>query len=97
MKMVLLIVDGNRREELEVALEEAGGAGYTEIPHAAGLGASGPRLGSRAFPGTSAVIFTFVAEEALAPLRRRLEELCAACGERLHMVAWDVEELVAAG
>ena len=91
MKMVLMIVDGARREELEAALEEAGVAGYTELPHAAGLGATGPRLGSRAFPGTSAVIFTIVADNALEPLRSKLRELCAACGERLRLVAWDVE------
>ena len=97
MKMLLLIVDGARREELEVALEEAGVGGYTELPHAAGLGTTGPRLGSRAFPGTSAVIFTLVADEAVAPLRDRLRQLCAECGERLRLVAWDVEALAAPG
>lgn len=93
MKMVLMVVDGARREELEVALEEAGVSGYTEIPHAAGLGTSGPRLGSRAFPRTSAVIFTFIPDQALDPLRDRLRDFCAACGERLRFVAWDAEEM----
>jgi hypothetical protein len=93
MKMVLMVVDGARREELEVALEEAGVSGYTEIPHAAGLGTSGPRLGSRAFPRTSAVIFTFIPDQALGPLRERLRAFCAACGERLRLVAWDAEEM----
>jgi hypothetical protein len=93
MKMVLMVVDGARREELEVALEEAGVSGYTEIPHAAGLGERGPRLGSRAFPETSAVIFTFIPDGALEPLRGKLRELCANCGERLRLVAWDAEEM----
>jgi hypothetical protein len=93
MKMVLMVVDGARREELEVALEEAGVTGYTEIPHAAGLGTRGPRLGSRAFPRTSAVIFTFVSDDSLEPLREKLRDFCAACGERLRFVAWDAEEM----
>jgi nitrogen regulatory protein PII len=93
MKMVMMVVDAARREELEVALEEAGVSGYTEIPHAAGLGATGPKLGSRAFPRTSAVIFTFVPDEALEPLHRKVYELCAACGERLRFVVWSAEEM----
>jgi hypothetical protein len=92
MKMVLLVIDSARREELEVALDEAGVGGYTELPHAAGRGETGPRLGSRAFPRTSAVVFTFVADDALAGLRRKLQDFCAACGERLRFVAWDAEE-----
>ena len=93
MKMVLVVVDDSRREELEVALEKAGATGYTELPHAAGLGRRGLRLGSRAFPHTSAVIFTFVPDEALDDLRANLRELCANWGERLRLVAWDAEEL----
>ena len=96
MKMVLMVVDDARRQELEVALEEAGVTGFTEIPHAAGLGTSGPRLGSRAFPRTSAVVFTFIPDEALEPLRHKLRDFCAACGERLRFVAWDAEEMGAA-
>ncbi len=93
MKMVLLVIDAAKREELEIALDEAGVSGYTELPHAAGRGTTEPRLGSRAFPRTSAVIFTFVADDALAELRRKLRDFCAACGERLRFVAWDAEEL----
>ncbi len=93
MKMVLMVVNDTRREELEVALEEAGVTGYTELPHAAGLGSTGPRLGSRAFPRTSAVIFTFVPDAALGGLREKLRDFCAASGERLRLVAWDAEEL----
>jgi hypothetical protein len=93
MKMILMVVDGARREELEVALEDAGVSGYTEIPHAAGLGLTGPRLGSRAFPRTSAVVFTFVPDAAVAALHQRLREVCASWSERLRFVVWDAEEL----
>ena len=52
-----------------------------------------PRLGSRAFPRTSAVIFTVLSAEALAGLRATLRRFCEDCGERLKMIAWDVEEI----
>ena len=67
--------------------------GYTEISHAAGVGTSGPRLGSRAFPRTSAVVFSVLDEQALTTLRAGVDEFCATCGEQLRMFAWDVEEL----
>jgi hypothetical protein len=93
MKMVMLVVDGTRKEELEVVLEGAGVAGYTELSRAAGRGTTGPRLGSRAFPRTSAVVFTVLSAEALVDLRATLRSFCADCGERLKMIAWDVEDI----
>lgn len=92
--MVMLVVDNARKEELEVVLEGAGIAGFTELSRASGLGQTGPRLGSRAFPRTSAVIFSIVGDDALAGLATKLRNFCADCGERLRMVAWDVEELI---
>jgi hypothetical protein len=93
MKMLMIVVDETRREQLEVALEEAGVAGYTELSHATGAGATGLRLGSRAFPRTSAVVFSMVGDEAVEPLRARLRAFCADCGERMRLVVWDAQDL----
>jgi hypothetical protein len=93
MKMVMIVIDEDKREELEVFLNRTGAHGYTEISRAAGVGASGPRLGSRAFPKTSAVVFTVLDEDALATLRAGVDEFCATCGERLKMFAWDAYQL----
>lgn len=93
MKMLMIIVDEAKREELEVFLNRSGVLGYTEISHAAGLGSSGPRLGSRAFPKTSAVVFTLLSEESLQQLMQGVDEFCATCGEQLRMIAWDAEVL----
>ena len=93
MKMLMVIVDESKKEELEVVLAEAGVVGYTELSRASGLGESGLRLGSRAFPRTSAIVFTVLSAEAMAELRTRIREFCEDCGERLRMVAWDVEEV----
>jgi hypothetical protein len=93
MKLLMLIVDEAKKEELEVFLNRAGVVGYTEISHAIGVGSTGPRLGSRAFPKTSAVIFTVIRSEALASLTRDIKSYCADCGEKLKMVVWGVEEI----
>ena len=93
MKMIMIIIDDSKREELEVFLNRAGVVGYTEVSHAAGFGATGPRLGSRAFPKTSAVIFSLMDEEALEHLQQGVGEFCASCGEMLKMFAWEAEQI----
>ncbi len=50
MKLLMIIVDDGKKEELEVLLNRAGVAGCTEIPRATGMGTTGPRLGSRRLP-----------------------------------------------
>ena len=94
MKLLMLIVDEDKKEQLEVFLNRAGVLGYTELPRAIGVGATGPRLGSRAFPRTSAVIFTVLAEEALKQVTEEIKSYCRDCGERLKMIVWGVEEVV---
>jgi hypothetical protein len=93
MKMLMVIVDESKKEELEVFLERSGVRGYTEVTHTAGMGSSGPRLGSSAFPRTSALVFTLLSEEALAKLQAGVDQFCATCGEELRMIAWDAEVL----
>ncbi len=94
MKLLMLIVDEAKKDELEVFLNRAGVVGYTEIPHAVGVGTTGPRLGSRAFPRTSAVIFTVIEAAALEALVRDIKAYCRECGEKLKMIVWGVEEAV---
>ncbi len=93
MKMVMIIIDEAKRDELEVFLDRVGVIGYTELSHAAGMGTTGPRLGSRAFPRTSAVVFSVISAEDLDRLRLGIDQFCAQCGEDLKMIAWDVDEV----
>jgi hypothetical protein len=93
MKMLMIIIDEAKREELEIFLSRSGVVGYTELSATAGVGASGPRLGSGAFPKTSAVVFSVVDAAALTTLQQGLDSFCESCGERLKMIAWDVEQL----
>jgi hypothetical protein len=93
VKLLMLIVDGDKKEQLEVVLSRAGVTGYTEIP-AVGKGETGLKLGSRAFPKTSAVIFTIVDDQGLSELTRQVKAFCVDCGERLKIVVWGVEEVL---
>ena len=97
MKLLMLIVDETHKEELEAFLNRAGVVGYTEIPRALGVGSSGPRLASRAFPGSSAVIFTVLSSDALGPLVEDVRAYCRDCGQHLKMLVWGVEEMAATG
>jgi hypothetical protein len=94
MKLLMLIVDEERKEELEVFLHRAGVTGYTELPGALGVGSTGQRLGSRAYPKTSAVIFTIVEGDVVESLVRQVREYCADCGERLKAIVWNVEQVI---
>lgn len=93
MRMLMSIVDESKKEEFEVFLNRCGVDAYTEISHATGLGTSGPRQGSRAFPETSAVVLTVVSEEALAKLLAGVDDFCASCGERPRLLSWQVDVL----
>jgi hypothetical protein len=94
MKLLLVIVDDSHKEEVEAFLHSSGVEGYTEIAPAVGVGMTGPRLGSRAFPKSSALVLTLVEEERLAALKARLRDFCEGCGERVKMVVLGVEEVL---
>lgn len=94
MKLLLIIVDDSHKEEVEAFLHSSGVPGYTEIPHALGAGATGPRMGSRAFPKTSAVILSLLEEDALQRVRDGLRSFCADCGERVRMIVLGVDEVL---
>lgn len=95
MKMLMVVVDERCKEELEIRLTRAGVVGYTEIPRAFGMGTTDPRLGSRAFPGTSAVVFSLVDENDVEAVRGEVGDLCETHDSPMHLVAWEVEDLAA--
>lgn len=94
MKLLLAVVEGSHKEEIETLLQKAGASGYTEIPSALGVGMTGPRLGSRAFPKTSAVIFSAMEDDALVRLREEIRTYCESCGERVKLFALSAEEVL---
>jgi len=94
MKMLLIVVHRSCRDELEVCLKEAGVSGYTEVPEVLGMGRSGMRLGSGAYPKTSTLVFTVVPEEKVAEIRRGLCRYCESSGKHPYkMYQLDVKDV----
>ncbi len=94
MKLLMIIVDTECREELEVLFRNHDVTGYSEIPNAHGVGKSGVRMGSGAHPKTSSIFFTVVEPDKILPLKEGLCAYCEACKKDMRMIQWGVEEVV---
>jgi len=94
MKLLMIIVERAYKEEREVLLNRNQLVGYTEIPQVHGVGESGVKMGSRAFPKTSSIFFTVIPADQVQVLRDDIEAYCEACMQRMKMIVWGVEEIV---
>ena len=96
MKLVLILVDADRAPDVERILERRGLPGYTEIPQVIGKGLTGRKLGTRAFPGATALYFTVIPPAEVAGLFVALRDLRATRGsaEGLRVFTLDTEELI---
>jgi hypothetical protein len=94
MKLLMIIVETDCREELEVLLRKNGVTAYSEIPNAHGVGQTGVRMGSSAHPKTSSIFFTVLESDQVAPLKDKICAYCDACKKQMRMVQWTVEEVV---
>jgi hypothetical protein len=94
MKLLMIIVETDCREELEVLLRKNGVTAYSEIPNAHGVGATGVRMGSSAHPKTSSIFFTVLEADQVQPLKDKICAYCDACKKHMRMVQWAVEEVV---
>ena len=93
MKLLVVVVPREARDEAEAALESGGALGFTEVPSVFGEGASGPRFGSRTAPGVSDLIFAALEEDRVEPLRAALAAVGARMGRRLHAFVIPAEPL----
>ena len=94
MKLLMIIVETECREELEVLLQKNGIVAYSEIPNAHGVGATGIRMGSSAHPRTSSIFFTVVEADQVDPLKENICAYCDACDKHMRMIQWTVEDVV---
>jgi hypothetical protein len=92
VKLLLLVVPRELRDDAEAALETAAGAGFTEIPGVYGEGRTGPRFGSRQAPGVSDLVFAAVPDEKLPAARQALVAVGARHGQPLRAFVLPVEE-----
>ena len=63
MKLVLVLCNASRSQEIMKVLESHGATGYTEVPMVLGAGATGKHMDSRAWPGRGCMLFTLVEGE----------------------------------
>lgn len=96
MRMVLVMYAGATPTRVSGLLDRFQAEGYTELPGARGSGQTGPRRGTRAWPGESTVFFSIVPRDEATPLvdalaaeARQLPE-----GERLHVAVLPVEFVI---
>ncbi|RMH19254.1 MAG: hypothetical protein D6696_11135 [Acidobacteria bacterium] len=96
LKLLLILCASGRADEVRRLIEQRRVEGFTEIPELEGAGVTGRHLGSRAFPGTTSLIFTALAPEPAAALVAALAELQKRCdpGEGLRVFALDAAAML---
>jgi len=94
MKMLVLTYSGAAPARVSALLDEANVPGHTCFTSGQGHGLTGPRQGTRAWPGSVTACFAVV-EDALA---REVVARCRAAqwppGERLHVAVLPVESFI---
>lgn len=87
MKMLMLVYSGSSPRRISSLLDAHHAGGYTEFRNAHGVGSSGRREGSRAWPGESTLYVSVLpaeqTDELVATLRD--ESVRLPVGERLHV------------
>lgn len=94
MKLLMIVIDTECREELEVMFKRMQVTGYTEIPSVHGVGVTGIRMGSGAFPKTSSLFFTVVEAGKVKELKEALSSYCDDCERHMKMIQWSIDEVV---
>lgn len=96
MKLLLLIYSGSAPERVTDLLDGLPIEGYTELDRARGAGRTGRRLGTRAWPGESTVLFTLVQDEDVGSISAAVQGEAAVlpAGERLHLAVLPVDTVV---
>lgn len=92
--MLMPIYSGATPRRISSLLDEHCAAGYTEFRNLHGAGATGPRKGSRAWPGASTLFVSVVPDDTATRLLAALREEAGRLppGERLHVAVLHAED-----
>jgi nitrogen regulatory protein PII len=95
-KMVLIICPEPRIGEVQELLDEHHLEGYSELSDVRGSGKTGKRLGTRAYPGSSCMIFVVVETSRVDELLEALEPFCGhgSDAEGVRVVVLPVEHAI---
>jgi nitrogen regulatory protein PII len=80
-KMVLIVCPESRIEDVRQILDEHHLEGYTELDNVRGAGATGKRLGTRAYPGSSSMVMVVIESSRVDELLEALDAFCGRCAE----------------
>ena len=96
MKMLMICCAGSRMEELRTLVEQHGIRGYSEIPAVHGIGHTGRHMGTRAWPGTCAMLISAVEDAKADELMRAIEAFRSGCRseEGVRAMLLPVERMV---
>jgi hypothetical protein len=93
MKMLMVVDSGSSPSRISSLLDRHHAGGYTEFRNTHGVGATGRRDGSRAWPGASTLWVSVVpaqtSDELVGTLRDETTRLPS--GERLHVAVLPTE------
>ena len=90
MKMLMLTYSGAEPGLVSALLDDAGLAGHTCFEGGRGHGLTGPRAGTRAWPGEVTVCFSVVDDVLAATAATRCRTAQLPPGERLHVAVLPV-------
>jgi hypothetical protein len=95
MKLLVVIVDHQRLEDLLAVLRRSGITGYSVVPSVFGAGETGRHLGTRAFPGENTMVFALVSKLEFEGLRAELQRFGEGlgAGEAFKVMGLDAEAL----
>ncbi|MDH3206185.1 MAG: hypothetical protein OEO79_06205 [Gemmatimonadota bacterium] len=95
-RMMVIFVDASHADDVRQILEACDPLGYSEVQGVLGKGATGRKLGTRAFPGSSTCFMAAMSDACAADLAVRLEALRDARGteEGLKLYSVGAEELI---
>lgn len=93
MKMLIVVYSGSNPNRISSLLDSHHAGGYTEFRNAHGVGATGRREGSRAWPGESTLFFSVIPAERSVELVETLRGEAARlpAGERVHLAVLPTE------
>ncbi len=89
--MLVLTYSGDTPERVSALLDAAGVPGHTRLDGGHGHGLTGPRDGTRAFPGQVTVCFSVVDETLVAPVAAACRAAELPAGDRLHLAVLPVD------
>ena len=96
MKMLMLVYSGPNSQRVTSLLERHGATGYTRFRDGHGVGRTGRREGTRAWPGESSLILSVVpaaqADSLVSTLGAEARELPP--GEHLHISVLPLETFI---